>query len=608
MVICSMVGRMVDRREQSPARPRRCAGVSIPTAPCATAGSISSGASAAERRLEPEPHEPGHGEERRLHLAGLELAQPGLDVAAQRHDPQVRAAPPASWAARRSEAVPTTAPGGSSAMLRAPRRDQRVARIGARQHGGDDQARRAGPSACPSSSGRRGRAGRRAAPSSISLVNRPLPPISASGRSWMRSPVRADDPDLDRVLGRPAPGPRPPAPRAPSAPGPAPAASRACRCGAAGARHGRFYGRSRQPSGPTLAMASRDGDIVLGIETSCDETAAALVARRRRGRSRHPVLASSPSTRPMAASCRRSQPAPTSRSSTCWSAQAHARGRRRLRRPRGSRRDRRARPDRRPDGRACVTAKAIACVHGLPLRRGQPPRGPCAHRPARRDGVAFPYLLLLVSGGHCQLVASRASAATASSAPPIDDALGEAFDKVAKMLGLGYPGGPAVEALAASGDPAASAPAPAAGERGLRLLLLRPQDRRPPPDPGRSAAAAGAPPPWPTCAPASRPPRPTSSPTARARHRRLRRRAAGPHRPGRRRRGRRQPRYLRAAWTSLATGQGCSSWRRRCICAATTPSWWPGPAIERLRLGPGDDQAVAARARWPLQELAAPLA
>ena len=69
------------------------------------------------------------------------------------------------------------------------------------------------------------------------------------------------------------------------------------------------------------------------------------------------------------------------------------------------------------------------------------------------DGVAFPYLLLLVSGGHCQCVAVEAVGHYRRLGGTIDDAVGEAFDKVGKLLGLGWPGGPGVERLAAGGDP-----------------------------------------------------------------------------------------------------------------------------------------------------------
>ena len=69
-------------------------------------------------------------------------------------------------------------------------------------------------------------------------------------------------------------------------------------------------------------------------------------------------------------------------------------------------------------------------------------------------GVAFPYLLLLLSGGHCQCVAVRGLGRYERLGTTLDDAVGEAFDKAAKLLGLPWPGGPHLERLAASGDPA----------------------------------------------------------------------------------------------------------------------------------------------------------
>jgi tRNA N6-adenosine threonylcarbamoyltransferase len=68
-------------------------------------------------------------------------------------------------------------------------------------------------------------------------------------------------------------------------------------------------------------------------------------------------------------------------------------------------------------------------------------------------GVAFPFLLLLVSGGHCQLLIAEGVGRFKRLGTTIDDAAGEAFDKTAKLLGLGFPGGPAVERAAASGNP-----------------------------------------------------------------------------------------------------------------------------------------------------------
>lgn len=67
--------------------------------------------------------------------------------------------------------------------------------------------------------------------------------------------------------------------------------------------------------------------------------------------------------------------------------------------------------------------------------------------------VAFPYLVLLASGGHCQFIAVKSLGNYQILGSTIDDAVGEAFDKVAKMMNLGFPGGPIIETLAASGNP-----------------------------------------------------------------------------------------------------------------------------------------------------------
>ena len=83
------------------------------------------------------------------------------------------------------------------------------------------------------------------------------------------------------------------------------------------------------------------------------------------------------------------------------------------------------------------------------------------------EPVDFPYLLLLVSGGHCQCIAVEALGHYRRLGGTMDDAAGEAFDKVAKLLGLPWPGGPALEALAAEGDPAHHAfPRPLLGRPG----------------------------------------------------------------------------------------------------------------------------------------------
>ncbi len=103
-----------------------------------------------------------------------------------------------------------------------------------------------------------------------------------------------------------------------------------------------------------------------------------------------------------------------------------------------------------------MTAKAIAAVRGLPFLAVNHLEG---HALTARltDGIDFPYLLLLVSGGHCQLLTVEGVGRYRRLGTTRDDALGEAFDKVAKLLGLPYPGGPALEAAARGGDGAAHA-------------------------------------------------------------------------------------------------------------------------------------------------------
>ncbi|WP_408865152.1 tRNA (adenosine(37)-N6)-threonylcarbamoyltransferase complex transferase subunit TsaD [Aristophania vespae] len=81
------------------------------------------------------------------------------------------------------------------------------------------------------------------------------------------------------------------------------------------------------------------------------------------------------------------------------------------------------------------------------------PRLPYALKKQEIESLTFPYLALLMSGGHCQCLLIEDIGAYRPLGRTIDDAAGEAFDKVAKMLGLGWPGGPALEALAQEGDP-----------------------------------------------------------------------------------------------------------------------------------------------------------
>ncbi|CCG41841.1 tRNA (adenosine(37)-N6)-threonylcarbamoyltransferase complex transferase subunit TsaD [Magnetospirillum molischianum] len=112
-----------------------------------------------------------------------------------------------------------------------------------------------------------------------------------------------------------------------------------------------------------------------------------------------------------------------------------------------------------------MTGKAIALAANKPFLAINHLEG---HALTARltSGIDFPYLLLLVSGGHCQVLAVEGVGRYCRLGTTIDDAAGEAFDKVAKMAGLGYPGGPALERAAAGGDP-------------TRFALPRPMKGRP---------------------------------------------------------------------------------------------------------------------------------
>ena len=112
-----------------------------------------------------------------------------------------------------------------------------------------------------------------------------------------------------------------------------------------------------------------------------------------------------------------------------------------------------------------MTAKALAFAHDKPFIAVNHLEG---HALSVRltEQVSFPYLLLLVSGGHCQLLTVRGPGDFTRLGTTIDDAAGECFDKTAKLLGLGFPGGPAVERAAEGGDP-------------RRFALPRPMWRKP---------------------------------------------------------------------------------------------------------------------------------
>ena len=109
-----------------------------------------------------------------------------------------------------------------------------------------------------------------------------------------------------------------------------------------------------------------------------------------------------------------------------------------------------------------VTAKAIALARGLPFIAVNHLEAH-ALTPGLTHGLGFPYLLLLISGGHTQLLIVEGVGDYSRLGTTLDDALGEAFDKAAKLLGLSYPGGPEVEAMAAKGRPRIPLPRPMLG-------------------------------------------------------------------------------------------------------------------------------------------------
>ncbi|MEM9575352.1 MAG: tRNA (adenosine(37)-N6)-threonylcarbamoyltransferase complex transferase subunit TsaD, partial [Pseudomonadota bacterium] len=128
-----------------------------------------------------------------------------------------------------------------------------------------------------------------------------------------------------------------------------------------------------------------------------------------------------------------------------------------------------------------VTGKALAMAADKPFVAVNHLEGHALSPRLINPALSFPYLLLLASGGHCQILRVDGVNNYRRLATTIDDAAGEAFDKTAKILGLGYPGGPKVEQLAAQGDSGAvPLPRPLKGSSephfsfaGLKSAVLR---------------------------------------------------------------------------------------------------------------------------------------
>ena len=241
--------------------------------------------------------------------------------------------------------------------------------------------------------------------------------------------------------------------------------------------------------------------------------------------------------------------------------------------------------------------KGIALAHGLPFVAVNhlEAHALTARLPAL-GGAEFPYLLLLVSGGHCQCVAVDGVGRYRRLGGTIDDAVGEAFDKVGKLLGLPWPGGPGVERLAREGDPARFAlPRPLRGRpgcdfsfSGLKTAVAQLVQRAEPADfadiaAGFQAAVADV-------------------MADRARHALAAMPEAGLMVVAG---GVAANQAVRAALAGVATAHGLKLVApplRLCGDNAVMVAW---TGLERLRLGLVDGLDAAPRPRWPLEQMAA---
>ena len=248
-----------------------------------------------------------------------------------------------------------------------------------------------------------------------------------------------------------------------------------------------------------------------------------------------------------------------------------------------------------------VTAKALAMADDKPLIAINHLEGHALSPRLADADLEYPYLLLLVSGGHCQLLLVEGVGRFTRLGTTIDDALGEAFDKTAKMLGLGFPGGPAVERLAATGNAAnVPLPRPLLGSAephfsfaGLKSAVLRAKEagRFDDADIAASFQQAAV-----DC---------LIDRTRRALA--LARETAGPVNALVVAGGVAANQAVRAALTSLAETHGLrfvAPPPALCTDNAAMIGW---AGIERLALGQSDPLDFVARPRWPLDPDAAPV-
>jgi N6-L-threonylcarbamoyladenine synthase len=256
-----------------------------------------------------------------------------------------------------------------------------------------------------------------------------------------------------------------------------------------------------------------------------------------------------------------------------------------------------------------MTAKAMAAASGKPfVAVNHLEAHALTARLTAPEGAPldFPYLLLLVSGGHCQLLAVEGVGRYRRLGTTIDDAAGEAFDKAAQLLGLGFPGGPALERAAAGGDPSRLAlPRPMLGRpgadfsfSGLKTALRQAVDAMSAPLPDQIASDFAA----------SFQEAITDVLTDRTGH--AIEVYERQHGSGGRlvvAGGVAANRRIRAALADLAAKRGMNlSLPPPSLCTdnAAMVAW---AGIERLRVGPPDRLDFAPRPRWPLDaEAAAP--
>lgn len=244
-----------------------------------------------------------------------------------------------------------------------------------------------------------------------------------------------------------------------------------------------------------------------------------------------------------------------------------------------------------------VTAKALAMAGNKPLIAINHLEGHALSPRLADASLAFPYLLLLVSGGHCQLLLVEGVGRFRRLATTIDDALGEAFDKTAKILGLGYPGGPAVERLAAQGNAkAVPLPRPLLGSAephfsfaGLKSAVLRAKQAAVHQDADIAAAFQQA-----------------AIDCVLDRSRRAIA-AAGPVTALVVAGGVAANRSIRAALEALAAENGLGFVAPPLALCTDNAAMIGWAGIERLAMGQSDPLDFAARPRWPLDADAAPV-